>query len=215
MIPKEFTTYAGWRKAAKDMGATRFDGDKDIAQAFAANGNHVGEWDGASGYVVGILRGQSRAGRRLLRGGMPGEDTMVNPMHPLPGESRSEFMARCMHEEKHKFPRQDQRVAVCMSKGRGNPLPSERPLYAEYLRELPGEEPFILGGRKWTFVKVRNADGREDIGVYSHDEDLAYDYGAWREMHNIGRGEPTLDPAIEELRRRRRSGGGSMTPEEA
>lgn len=82
MTPKRFTTYGGWRRAAIDMGAKRFEGDKDIAWAWAANGNHVGEWDGAEGYVVGVLRGQSRAGRRLLRGGMPhagGEDTMGNP----------------------------------------------------------------------------------------------------------------------------------------
>jgi hypothetical protein len=85
MTTKRFSTYAGWRKAAREMGATRFEGDKDIAQAWAANGNWVGEWDGAEGFVVGVLRGQSRAGRMLLRGGMPGRDdassaSMGNPV---------------------------------------------------------------------------------------------------------------------------------------
>ena len=47
-----------------------------------------------------------------------------NPVRPRRGETRAEFMARCMHEEKRKFPRQDQRVAVCMSKGRANPVTS-------------------------------------------------------------------------------------------
>lgn len=44
-----------------------------------------------------------------------------NPLRRLPGESERDFMARCMSAEKKKFPRQDQRVAVCLSKARRNP----------------------------------------------------------------------------------------------
>ena len=47
--------------------------------------------------------------------------TATNPLRRRPGESQSEFMRRCMHEEKGSFPRQRQRVAVCLSKVRENP----------------------------------------------------------------------------------------------
>lgn len=54
---REYQTYAGWRKAAKEAGATRFEGDRDIAQAF--NGDtYVGEWDGAVGVI--FVHGGSR-----------------------------------------------------------------------------------------------------------------------------------------------------------
>ena len=44
-------TYAGWKAAAKKAGAVRFEGDKDIANAFASDGFGVGEWDGAEGEI--------------------------------------------------------------------------------------------------------------------------------------------------------------------
>lgn len=47
---KEYNTYAGWRAAAKAAGATRFEGDMDIAHAMGPNGG-VGEWDGEKGSV--------------------------------------------------------------------------------------------------------------------------------------------------------------------
>lgn len=46
-----YTTYSAWRAAAKKAGAVRFEGDKDIAQAFDANGRGVAEWDGAEGQI--------------------------------------------------------------------------------------------------------------------------------------------------------------------
>jgi hypothetical protein len=46
-----YTTYSAWRAAAKKAGAVRFEGDKDIAQAFDATGFGVAEWDGAEGYI--------------------------------------------------------------------------------------------------------------------------------------------------------------------
>lgn len=46
-----YTTYSAWRAAAKKAGAVRFEGDKDIAQAFDGNGRGVAEWDGAEGYI--------------------------------------------------------------------------------------------------------------------------------------------------------------------
>lgn len=47
----DYTTYEAWKRAVKAAGATRFDGDKDIANAFKADGQFVGEWDGAHGYL--------------------------------------------------------------------------------------------------------------------------------------------------------------------
>lgn len=45
----------------------------------------------------------------------------INPVRPRTGETDREFVSRCMSAEKEKFPRQDQRVAVCLSKARRNP----------------------------------------------------------------------------------------------
>ena len=46
-----YETYAGWRRASKEHGAVKFEGDKDIAQAFDSTGFAVGEWDGTVGYI--------------------------------------------------------------------------------------------------------------------------------------------------------------------
>jgi len=48
---REYQTWAGWRKAVKEAGAVRIDGDKDIATALDADGKGVGEWDGEKGSV--------------------------------------------------------------------------------------------------------------------------------------------------------------------
>lgn len=59
------------------------------------------------------------------------------------------------------------------------------PLYVEYLRDRPGEEPFELGGKRWQFVNAKYPDGRQDIGVYAFGEDLVYHYELWRKMMGI------------------------------
>lgn len=48
---REYQTYAAWRAAAKAAGATRFEGDKDIAHAIGPDGKHVGEWGGDVGSI--------------------------------------------------------------------------------------------------------------------------------------------------------------------
>lgn len=52
-----------------------------------------------------------------------GEDGFPsNPVKPRRGESERDFISRCMSEEKPQFPKQKQRLAVCFSKARPNPL---------------------------------------------------------------------------------------------
>ena len=46
-----------------------------------------------------------------------------NPVRPRRGESERDFVSRCMSEEKQSFPKQKQRIAVCLSKARRNPFP--------------------------------------------------------------------------------------------
>jgi hypothetical protein len=45
-----------------------------------------------------------------------------NPVKPHKGESERKFVSRCMSEEKESFPAPKQRIAVCLSKARKNPL---------------------------------------------------------------------------------------------
>jgi hypothetical protein len=47
-----------------------------------------------------------------------------NPVKPRKGEKTKAFVSRCMSEEKVKFPKQKQRIAVCLSKSqaRRNPV---------------------------------------------------------------------------------------------
>jgi len=93
-----YTTFDGWRAAAKKAGATRFEGGRDdIAQAWDASGSWIGEWDGAEGFI---------------------RKSKENPVRPRKGESSRDFVSRCMSEEKQSFPAPKQRIAVCLSKSR-------------------------------------------------------------------------------------------------
>jgi hypothetical protein len=64
-------------------------------------------------------------------------------------------------------------------------------MYVEYLRPMQDEEPFMMGGTKYEFVRARYPDGRIDIGVYSTAGDLTYGYRHWRQMMNLDRTNPT------------------------
>ena len=75
---------------------------------------------------------------------------------------------------------------------RKNPM-REDPLdamYVEYLRPMQDEEPFMMGGTKYEFVRARYPDGRIDIGVYSTAGDLTYGYRHWRRMMGIEKSNP-------------------------
>jgi len=60
-------------------------------------------------------------------------------------------------------------------------------MYVEYLRPMQDEEPFMMGGTKYEFVRARYPDGRIDIGVYSTAGDVTYGYRHWRKMMNLDR----------------------------
>jgi hypothetical protein len=49
-------------------------------------------------------------------------DVANNPVKRHKGESERKFVSRCMSEEKMSFPKQKQRIAVCLSKARKNPF---------------------------------------------------------------------------------------------
>ena len=49
-------------------------------------------------------------------------DASRNPLKPRKGESERKFVSRCMSEEKMSFPKQKQRIAVCLSKAQKNPF---------------------------------------------------------------------------------------------
>lgn len=82
---RRYRTYASWRKAAKEAGATRFEGDIVISAAFKRNpnyddivngfkgqgsksGNAVGEWDGEKGTIF-VYEGARRNPASKIRVG--------------------------------------------------------------------------------------------------------------------------------------------------
>lgn len=48
---REYQTYGAWRRACIAAGATRFEGGRDIANAFGADNSGIGEWGGDLGTV--------------------------------------------------------------------------------------------------------------------------------------------------------------------
>ena len=60
------------------------------------------------------------AGERVFKSNL----TLENPVKPRKGEKTKAFVSRCMSEEKVKFPKVKQRIAVCLSKSqsRRNPF---------------------------------------------------------------------------------------------
>jgi len=58
-------------------------------------------------------------------------------------------------------------------------------MYAEYVGERQGEEPFMMRDKKWQYVNAKYSNGKVDIGVYSFSEDMVYTYDTFRKMYNI------------------------------
>jgi len=61
----------------------------------------------------------------------------------------------------------------------------ENALYVEYIKDMPGEEPFMLGGQKFQYVMAKYPSGKKDIGVYAFAGDVVYGYNTFRKQHNI------------------------------
>jgi ppGpp synthetase/RelA/SpoT-type nucleotidyltranferase len=55
----------------------------------------------------------------------------------------------------------------------------------EYIRDRAGEEPFLLGEKKYQFVTALYPDGKEDIGVYVFGNDMVLDYEYWMDQNFI------------------------------
>ena len=95
-----YRSFGAWVSAVRRAGGTP--GSELSEPQFAHNrstGKAIGEWDGFSGSIY-----------------------RNNPVKPRKGESSREFISRCMSEEKESFPAPKQRIAVCLSKARKNPL---------------------------------------------------------------------------------------------
>jgi hypothetical protein len=95
-----YRSFGAWVAAVRRAGGTP---QSELSEPQGAHnrstGQMVGEWDGQEGMII----------RR-------------NPVLPRKGESERKFVSRCMSEEKESFPKQKQRIAVCLSKARKNPL---------------------------------------------------------------------------------------------
>lgn len=65
---------------------------------------------------------------------------------------------------------------------------TDDPLYVEYVKELPGEEPFMLHGKKFQYVWAKYPGGKIDIGVYAYSGDMVYGYNVFRKMFNLPEG---------------------------
>jgi len=63
-------------------------------------------------------------------------------------------------------------------------------IYVEYMRPMQDEEPFMMRGSKYQFVRARYPDGRMDIAVYSQRGDVTYGYRHWRQMMGIEKSNP-------------------------
>lgn len=95
-----YRSFGAWVAAVRRAGGTPNSELSEPQGAFnRSTGQMVGEWDGQEGMII----------RR-------------NPVLPRKGESERKFVSRCMSEEKMSFPKQKQRIAVCLSKARKNPF---------------------------------------------------------------------------------------------
>jgi len=57
--------------------------------------------------------------------------------------------------------------------------------YVEYYKDMGGEEPFELNGKKFQYVWAIYPNGKKDIGVYAFGEDRVYAYDVFASRFNI------------------------------
>ena len=97
----KYTSFKKWADAVKRIGG-RLRSESPVPQVVYGPLGFVSEWNGRSGKIEEFF------------------DT--NPVRRHKGESERKFVSRCMSEEKMSFPKTKQRIAVCLSKARKNPL---------------------------------------------------------------------------------------------
>ena len=55
----------------------------------------------------------------------------------------------------------------------------------EYISDRAGEDPFVLGDKKYQFVTALYPSGKKDIGVYVFGNDMVLDYEYWMDQNFI------------------------------
>lgn len=58
---------------------------------------------------------------------------------------------------------------------------TSKDIYVEYMSDLEGNPTFNLNGGRFKYVWAKYPDGKEDVGVYSEDEDVTYNIHWFRE----------------------------------
>ena len=94
-----YSSFGAWASAVRRAGGVVRSQLSEPQLAYSRSGQMIGEWDGQGGMII-----------------------QRNPVKPRKGESERKFVSRCMSEEKESFPAPKQRIAVCLSKARKNPL---------------------------------------------------------------------------------------------
>jgi hypothetical protein len=97
----KYTSFKKWADAVKRIGG-RLRSESPVPQVVYGPLGFVSEWNGRSGKIEEFFD--------------------PNPVRRHKGESERKFVSRCMSEEKMSFPKQKQRIAVCLSKARKNPF---------------------------------------------------------------------------------------------
>lgn len=76
-------------------------------------------------------------------------------------------------------------VAARLNNKDSNLKENEEVQYVEYVRDMSGEVPFLMGTKKFEYVWAKYPTGKLDIGVYAFGEDMVYAYEFFRKMYNI------------------------------
>ena len=183
-----YTTYSAWRAAAKKAGAVRFEGDKDIAQAFDDNGRGVAEWDGAEGQIYRKSEMQNPRGVYTTYSAWRAAAKKAGAVR-FEGDKD---IAQAFDDNGRGVAEWDGSEGQIYRKSANNPAhrPKESPLYVKYLSLMKGEEPFMMQGTKYEYVWAEYPGGIKDIGVYSYAGDLVYSYDSFRKMMNLDRTNP-------------------------
>ena len=76
-------------------------------------------------------------------------------------------------------------VAASLNNKDSNLKENEEVQYVEYVADMSGELPFLMGTKKFEYVWAKYPNGKRDIGVYAFGEDRVYAYEFFRKMYNI------------------------------